>query len=76
MGPSDVGKLVGSHQGRVMGMRHDTMREGKLGGRKLVIDFTDNMQTLTLYDENSQRLTSVTTNVLAGFHSKTIFNSV
>ena len=76
MGPSDLGKLVGGNQGRAMGMRHDTMREGKLGGRKIVIDFTDNMQKLTLYDENSQRLTSVTTNVLAGFHSKTILDSV
>ena len=76
MGPSDVGKLVGSHRGLVMGIIHDTMRDVKLEGRKTGIDFTDNMQKLTLYDENTQRLTSVTTNVLAGFHSKTIFNSV
>ena len=76
MGPSDLGKLVRSYQGCVMGMRHDTMHKGKLGGRKIVIDFTVYMQKLTLYDENSQGLNSVTTNMLAGFHSKTIFNSI
>ena len=66
MGPSDLGKLAGSHQGLVMGMRHDSMREVKLGDRKTGIDFTVYMQKMT---ENSHWLgfPSVTTNVLAGF---------
>jgi len=70
MGPSDLGKLVGSNQGRVMGIRHDSMREVKLGRLKTGIDFTVYMQKLTLHYKNSQELTSVTTNVLAGFHQK------